>query len=551
MDERAEKIKAQLLALNQAFADDLPDRLAEMAAAWADTTSPVTEKLTRLQMLAHRLAGGAGTFGFPETGEACRSLELTVQEMLKSQRALDGGSLEIVQQCLQAALHASPSTREVAFVPAPEPAPEKTAEEEVDPSALFLLSGDPALTSELKAQLENFGYRLEAFPSLLALMDTLAQKAPSALIVDVPDEDAQAFDFTTLQAFQAERSHPMPTIFLSGHQDLKARLQAVRVGARAYLSKPPDLFSLVEALDDTTQRNPQNPFSILVVEDDPSQAAHHAFVLQGAGMNVTVVTNPLAVMDPLVEARPDLILMDVYMPGCTGVELAAVIRQQEAYVGIPIVFLSRESALDFQLSAMQHGGDDFMIKPVDPRHMVSVITTRAQRGRVLRSHMVRDSLTGLLNHAAVMDQLDLEVARAQRTGEPLAFAMVDLDHFKRINDSDGHAAGDRVLQTLSRLLQQRLRKTDIIGRYGGEEFAIILPGADAASAANLLEDLRVTFAQISFPFMGGPVQITLSCGIATHPEAFNAEQLAASADEALYRAKTQGRNRVVGSQADS
>jgi len=144
----------------------------------------------------------------------------------------------------------------------------------------------------------------------------------------------------------------------------------------------------------------------------------------------------------LFEFTPDLILIDLYMPECNGTDLAKVIRQLDAFVSIPIVFLSAESNLDKQLFAMGLGGDDFLTKPIQSQHLISSVTSRIRRSRMLRSFMVRDSLTGLLNHTAIKDLLDGEVAGAIRQKKPLSFAMIDIDHFKQINDSYGRCRQD-------------------------------------------------------------------------------------------------------------
>jgi PleD family two-component response regulator len=137
--------------------------------------------------------------------------------------------------------------------------------------------------------------------------------------------------------------------------------------------------------------------------------------------------------------------MDMPMLDCTGLELAAVIRLQEAFVSVPIVYLSAEANITKQQTAMRLGGDDFLTKPIQPDHLVSSITSRVQRSRKLRSFMIRDSLTGLLNHTRIQEQLDLAVMRARRSASMLTFAMIDIDHFKAINDMHGHPVGDRVI----------------------------------------------------------------------------------------------------------
>jgi diguanylate cyclase (GGDEF)-like protein len=302
---------------------------------------------------------------------------------------------------------------------------------------------------------------------------------------------------------------------------------------------------LVDSLDTLTAHEAPEPYRILIVDDEPELAQFYEWTLQGAGMQTHAVSDPLKVMEPLTDFRPDLILMDVYMPLYSGLELAMAIRQQQDYVGIPIVFLSGETNVDKQLSAMNIGGDDFLTKPIRPDHLVSAVAARARRSRALRSFMIRDSLTGLLNHTTTKEQIEIEVARARRSHEPLAFAMLDIDRFKSINDTYGHLVGDRVIKNLARLLQQRLRSTDVIGRYGGEEFAVLLTGADSATAFRVLDEIRSGFAALKQQSAGAEFTATLSGGIATFPHFDAGAQLTDAADKALYAAKNGGRNKIL------
>jgi diguanylate cyclase (GGDEF)-like protein len=193
---------------------------------------------------------------------------------------------------------------------------------------------------------------------------------------------------------------------------------------------------------------------------------------------------------------------------------------------------------------MGEGGDDFLTKPIKPRHLIATVRTRASRARNLKARMVRDSLTGLYNHTYTLQLLEDAASRARRDGRPLTFAMLDIDHFKKVNDNYGHPMGDRVLKSLALFLKQRLRKTDHIGRYGGEEFAVVLPDTDAASAHRLLDEIRRRFAEIPYPAQPRDLTCTFSCGLAQLEDHLDAASLSARADQALYAAKRAGRNQV-------
>jgi diguanylate cyclase (GGDEF)-like protein len=275
-----------------------------------------------------------------------------------------------------------------------------------------------------------------------------------------------------------------------------------------------------------------------------TQASLFSMQLKRAGMETRIVPDPMQIVAHLQDFNPDLILMDMYMPGCTGIELAQVIRQMENFVSVPIVYLSAETDKDRQLEAMEQGGDDFLTKPIKPGHLVSAVTSRVIRYRRLRSLMMVDGLTGLLNHTTTKENLARELLRARREGSPLSLAMLDLDRFKLVNDQFGHAMGDRVLKSLARLLRQRLRRTDIIGRYGGEEFAVILPNTPADAGFRLMNDLREAFAELVHHSEDIGFRTTFSCGLASAPPYAELVDLSNAADRALYTAKREGRNRV-------
>jgi diguanylate cyclase (GGDEF)-like protein len=191
------------------------------------------------------------------------------------------------------------------------------------------------------------------------------------------------------------------------------------------------------------------------------------------------------------------------------------------------------------------GGDEYLIKPIKPDHLISTVTVLAERMKIIRSFMVRDSMTGLFNYAATKDALDSAINHARSQAETVCFAMIDLDHFKEVNDNYGHEAGDRVLMALARLLRQRLRKTNVVGRTGGEEFAVVLPSCSIQEAGHLLQQILEDFATISFPAGENSFNSTYSCGVASLDKYDTADKLYKAADEALYLAKQEGRNRVV------
>ena len=533
-------LRASLAALRDAYAASLPARLDELEALYrALCAGAGMQSLALLHAAAHKLAGSGGTFGFDGVGGAARRLEHMLRGWLTTAQVPDTTELLSLEPVLAEIRVQSQRQTVSDKVVSRQPAPESTK----DKLLVGIVEDDADLVRELETVLTSFGYRSQIHTSLDAARASVSADRPDVWVLDLglPEGSLAGADLAMLL-----KGRPVPpaVAFISARGDFQARLAAARAGGSGYFIKPLDNTSLVDWIDRATHRHKESPYSVLIVDDDIELAGYHATLLRATGMLVTLEHNPHHVMEALSRATPDLILMDLHMPGCSGLDVAAVIRQQESYLGLPIVYLSSESDVAQQQVAMQVGADDFLMKPITPERLVAAVRQRAERARRLNLLMSTDSLTGLLKHVKLKEQLAIELMRARRNQTPLAFVMLDMDHFKHINDTYGHLSGDRVIKSLAHLLKQRLRRSDSIGRYGGEEFAAILPGCGLAGARDVVEDIRHRFADLRFGQSNAEFSVTLSAGIATFPDIDDAEAVIRAADKALYAAKQGGRNRV-------
>jgi diguanylate cyclase (GGDEF)-like protein len=409
-----------------------------------------------------------------------------------------------------------------------------------------LVTNDQQFGEFLAHQIGHFGYYVQIINDLNDLRYILSEGNTTAILVDLPILDKGITYDKVFEGIKEFRHSSIPIMFISSRDDQKTRLDAIRAGGTAFFSKPLDTVSLIDRLDSLTSTETADPYRILVVDDQAAIADYYKTVLNMAGMDALVITDATKVLQQLVDYHPDLILLDLYMPNVNGAELVKVIRQMEEFVSLPIVFLSSEDDIAKQMEAMSVGGDDFLTKPIRASHLVALVKSRLERLKTLRQYMVRDSLTGLLNHTSFRSALAQEINRCGRQNTRVALAMIDLDEFKQVNDLYGHSAGDHVLKSLSRLLKQRLRKSDIIGRYGGEEFVALLLDVDAEQAYRIMEEIRIHFSEVEhFASQNSKLQVTFSCGIATYPEITDPKLLKDAADQALYAAKAMGRNHVV------
>ncbi|MBM3262297.1 MAG: diguanylate cyclase, partial [candidate division Zixibacteria bacterium] len=501
-----------LKILRQSYLEGLPDEIKTAEQLWEKlrARSEDRESLDTFYGLIHRLNGSGTTFGFPRISKIASSLEAVLRNIVDGHAPLMSTQVRQIADELQTMKkHLAEMLEREARLASPTMG--IVPEQEEEATEIFLLEHAPEETADLRQQLRYFGY---AVRSSMRIEDIRQGKKPEVLIVDLDSFIDVPMAYEALMIFPRSGDTPIPMITLSSYGDMNSRLQAVRAGSKAFFLKPVEAPQVVDTLDRLSHKRPSEPYRILIIDADERLANYYASALRQASMLTRILQNPLEVLTAIDDFRPDLVILDLYMPKCGGLELAAVIRQQRAYVSIPLVFLSTEANLNHHLDALQVSGDDFLTKPIATQQLVASLTARVQRARVLRSFMVRDSLTGLLNHTTTMEQLYREHAVAVRQKAPLAFVMTDIDRFKSVNDTYGHPTGDRVLKNLARLIQQRLRQTDIVGRYGGEEFAIILVGADAANAVRLMDEIRERFGQLRQQSDDTEFYVTLSCGIA-------------------------------------
>lgn len=341
------------------------------------------------------------------------------------------------------------------------------------------------------------------------------------------------------------RRAPVLIVSVDGFLD---NTEAIRAGADACFDQPSDSDweTIVRKLHRLLEHDGEQS-RVLLVEDDTHQSRRIRQVLESAGYVVRVCESPRAFDEVLAEFRPDLILMDIDLPEVNGFDLAKYVRQEDQYVTLPIVFLSSASDERARIDAVLAGGDAHLTKPVKQEVLIANVAARLERARFIKTLLNRDGLTRLLTHTSFMEHAQTVVARKRRERGLASLAMLDIDHFKSINDTYGHQAGDRVLVSLANLLRRSLRRSDVVGRYGGEEFGLLFDDLEEHDATGLLMRLLHDFSSRDHRAPDGTVfRVTFSAGVATFDVVgMDLQRWIEAADASLYMAKRSGRNRVV------
>lgn len=547
-DTRATKeaVAAEMAWLRSAYLDRLPTEIQELTvlADGLGGNEADRAQLEDLYQRLHKLAGSGGTFGLAALSTRARSLEQQIKNRLAE--SLDGMSAELRDE-LSADIAALRSTLTEVTTSVTVPRNNDGATHPEDKAIqLWLVEDDEMLDRELERQLKPFGFEIRLFNRISAAEAAAQAEQPDILIMDVLFSEEQE-NATEVMALRPHlRSLGCPLIFISSHGGFRSRVRAARLGAEGYLLKPLDVPRLVERVEHIMAKRHAPPQRVLIVDDDVDLSEHYRLALTGAGMEAETLNQPEDIIERVAAFHPELVLMDMHMPDYSGADLAGVIRQHDNWISLPIVYLSAEMDFDKQVQALGQGADDFLTKPIADAHLIAAVTVRVERARQLADQITKDSLTGLLKHASIKEAADIEVLRAHRMHKPASLAMVDIDFFKKVNDTHGHAVGDLVIKSLATLLRQRLRQSDLIGRYGGEEFVAVLPECDLESARLIMDDVRERFANLQFNHEGTIFGCTLSVGLVCTSQypLQNSGQLLIAADQALYAAKHGGRNQV-------
>ncbi len=300
--------------------------------------------------------------------------------------------------------------------------------------------------------------------------------------------------------------------------------------------------------------------SILIIDDSEKVREQIVQTLQ----SVSLVDNYLQARDgiegfKILIEKPsiDLVLCDLEMPRMDGFKFLTMARSRVELNDIPIIMLTGTESREQKIKGLEQGASDYVVKPFDPGELVARVKVQLKikllqdnlkhSNELLKELSNTDPLTQLFNRRYMMEVLDKEIQRTARKGSPLSLIIIDIDHFKKVNDLYGHQQGDVVLVNVSNLIKKHLRSYDVAARYGGEEFVAVLPETPLEEAMAVAERVRVAIQQLSFSNKLMTLKITISLGVATFPMTGldTIDDIIRTADEALYRAKSEGRNRVI------
>lgn len=527
--------------LQQLYITSMPTKHSEVTMNWvlAEQQNWQGESVENLLRMIHHLSHTAASFGFADIGAMAGDVESLLLGGIMAE------NLSEIRHKLQAlcgllTVHASVSeTYKKPLVP--ETWLQQSAHRKI------LIIDNKLSLSRIVAPLEKAGYLVEISNNINTLQHYAETQTPNAIILDGAFDSQASPLFSEAVRLLNTQFPNAPILYIFRVNDFANRLQAVRLGAKHYLTQPITVHQILESLDNLLGLHAQEPYRVLILEEDTDLARLYQTSLEQAGIHSELLIDPSCFLNALVEFKPETILLDSTQPQCSGLELAAILRQEEAYGHINLLFLSADAQQNLPLWSL--GNDQILTKPIPLNYLVELILHKARASRKLQQDLSHDKLTGLLNEPSFRERLQANIALAERSGSPVMVAVLDLVQFKQINLQQGYWVGNQVLKNIAKMLRQRLRRGDLIGRSQNNQFLIALYDADKTSSVQVLQQLLPEISELP-PSLGESLQLQWNVGIAHYPghiHKYNELSLdmLAVASNALQTAKQQGDHQFV------
>ncbi len=550
-DAQQRKLKdfeTMFMALVTKYARVLPEKLSSLGKAIEDSKAKPDnqELLEEVRGQAHKIKGTGGSLGFRRVGEHMAFIENAAVDM--AQMPVDERAhtwAEVDRRLVEAQIDGNAEADEV--MEAVKGKEQEDYDRQPALARILVVDEDMGFLEIVeKLGKESLVEIVKATNPAEALAQAVIFPLDAALINLHTHQPENGFrlarDLRSLPSYDN-----LPLAYISDGGLARDQVEAAFSGASLYLDKPFHSDSLEKAVQHLVAIRTGGRPRVLVTDDDEFFANTVGLVLRNEGMIVRTLNDPNVILDVMQEFPPDMLLLDVMMPGITGFEVCRMLRQVPRWRDLPIIFLTGQTGVEARVEAFRCGGDDYLPKPVVNEELLTRVKVRLDRARMLKERSDKDTITGLLLRRAFSEHLSAILAESQRLKINFTICLLDVDHFKKVNDTHGHLAGDRVLAGLGQLLSRRFRVDDLRGRWGGEEFILAFRREKKEILHKAITRVLQEFGDTLFTGdEGEEFCCTFSGGLATYPDDGDSIfELIQTADKRLYVAKESGRNRIV------
>ncbi|MBX9568523.1 MAG: diguanylate cyclase [Candidatus Obscuribacterales bacterium] len=545
--EKLKEFQNLFLVVKAKYARSLPKKVEELSRDIESSKAQPDEKeaLETVRQVSHKLVGTAGSYGYEAFAMMMRTIEQSAIEISKTD---DKSAIESLWQAIEDAAQAGrKAADEIAASISEADLKSDDGPKTTGPvfARVLVVDEDEAFLDVVEHLGRQSNVAIIKAPSEGLAMNAALMHQLDAAIIDVKEDSQEkafklAIDLRSLPGYDT-----LPLAFLSAEK-MRPSVEAAHVGASLHLDKPLDANALEAAVRHLVAIRQGGRPKVMVVDDDPDFTAKIAFDLRNDNLLVRTVHDPLKLLEALQEFPPDVMLLDVMMPGMNGFQVCQMLRGMPRWRDLPIIFITAEIHIEARVKAFTSGADDYLPKPVVTEELLARVRVRLEKSRLLKERSDKDTITGLLLRRAFVEQFNSMLADCERNNSVMSVCLMDVDHFKKVNDTYGHIAGDSVLSGFGQLLLRRFRVDDLRGRWGGEEFIIAFRREDKQTMCAAINRVQDEFSKITFESEDNrQFHVSFSGGIASYPDdGATLHELLSVADKRLYNAKHAGRRRI-------
>ena len=523
-----------------AFLLQLPQRMAAIEENWEVLRKGEwdSDELEKLYKRLREISEASSRFGLYQLNENVFSFEVYLSSFVGTGEQPGEEQLEAIDGLLRNLKSATEGFEKTPLTGSDEKG-----------QTVYLLKDEEESGDGLPNAFSAIGTNSREFEDLDTLINAMTQELPAVIVADTVSLPHLKPLTDELERLRAQLSIEIPLVFVSSSSTIQLRVDAIRAGCDAYYVRPFEAHEVAEQIVKLGGAEPEAPYKVMVVEDDPTQADFAASILRKADMEVVTVTDPLRALDTLQEFTPDLILMDIYMPEVNGIELTTVIREYNEYIAIPIVFLSGEQNADKQIDALSVGGDDFIAKPIRPKHLLAVVENRVRRARSMMhacgSAQAHDRVTGLLTRSRFTDQISHALESDPMHTQPAGVLAIEPDDLDKLRTRLGIGGLDHLMSELGTVIREPLEDTDSAAKLDDNIIGLLIKRNNNNQLYEVALRLHEHIAEHNFNSEDGAQNISVGIGVCLFDEHIdNASGLIARAKAALKSAHREGANQT-------
>lgn len=518
-EDEQQALDKEIAELRANYAAKIPNKVNLIVDLWGKLTqiSWNDDAFNVMYRLLHGLSGSGKTFGFEKLSQQCRNIESYLINLLKQKTPPSAQDRFNITQLIKELQKFAQDPANLANSVETAKSSIRRDRDEKSKKMIFIIDDDHELCLYIGMKLQFEGYQTRGFTDVAQALQYMDHRQPDLIILDVMFSNNPVAGFETVQSFRDKAGKKLPVLFISARTDLEARARAIRVGGNAYLTKPFDFSELVSKIDEQLDVHQAADGKILLIDDDQDLTAFYARHLSRAGMNVEVVNKPVELMKKLDDFKPDVVILDVHMPGYDGLELAAVMRQDNRFVGMPIIFLTADSDGKLQERAYGLGANEFVVKPIGGDELTKIASRQlaaASRVKsVIKFVSKKDRFGNTCNNRYFMEQLEIAITGGNESAPFQYLLDIKLKNKNLVNERLELDEIEQFNQILSEQLINLSGHDYLISQFSDTVYMVLTGYIEESTLLAVAKNISEGLCKTTIPIKNKNLKVEVDIGV--------------------------------------